>query len=49
MTYIVERFKGKKLIVGAHIMKFKPSCNLVRHILDCEKEWMRIGYCDENI
>lgn len=43
-TYFIQRFKGKKLIVEAHINKFLPDNKPNEHINSCEKEWKIMGY-----
>ena len=47
MTYIVERFGGKKLTNQAQIPIFTQGRDTENHIKTCEKEWKRLGYKDE--
>ena len=46
-TYFIERFGRRKLTKHAQIPVFTQGQNLENHISICEREWIRLGYKDE--
>lgn len=46
-TYFVERFGGKQLAAEASILKFIQGADPAAHIIQCEREWKRLGLKDE--